>query len=151
MGSAEDYTAIDGFRTIEVPGLASDKAATPTGMREDLLLLSWLIVLLRTREDGQASSEWAYSIESQGQHGGIQELAPRSLSTDQVMPNLQSKVRDIAAAISSHTATQLSKEQTDLSRPTRLLVSTGSLARTSEGAKDEVSLRPEHTHCRALG
>ena len=148
MGSTEGYIAVDGFRTFEVPGLASDKGATPIGMREDLLLLSWLIVLLRTREDGQASFEWAYSIESGGQHGGKQELETRTLSTDQVMPNLQIKVGDVASAISSHTATQPPEPRGHLSKPSSLLLSTGTLSRTSEGAKDDVSVCPEHVYCK---
>lgn len=138
MGSTTDYhyTGGDGFRSFEVAGLATEQHPTPTGMREDLLLLSWLIVLLRTREDGQASYDWAYAAAEDGE---LHEPVNRSLSTDQVMTSLQSKVGEVAVAISRQIATQPSSPCRDLSTPASLVLSTGSLSRTSEGAKDEVS------------
>ena len=135
MGSTADYIPGDGFRTFEVPGLVSDQFSTSTSMREDLLLLSWLIVLLRTREDGQASFEWAYDGENGAQHAEAHLLASRSMSTNQVMPNLQSKVGDVASAITRQIETRPCK---DLSVQ-GLVLSTGTLSRTSEGAMDEVS------------
>ena len=42
-----------GFRYFEVDGLVSDQTLSLTGMKDELLLLSWIIVLLRTREGGQ--------------------------------------------------------------------------------------------------
>src|SRR5258707_1343892 len=50
----------DGFRSFKVVGIASDQVASPTGMKEDILLLSWLIVLLRTREGSRLSYGWSY-------------------------------------------------------------------------------------------
>ncbi|OIW34801.1 nonribosomal peptide synthase SidD [Coniochaeta ligniaria NRRL 30616] len=142
MGSTTDYhyTGGDGFRSFEVAGLATEQHATPTGMREDLLLLSWLIVLLRTREDGQASYDWAYAAAEDGE---VHEPVNRRLSTDQVMTSLQSKVGEVAAAISRQIATQPSSPCRDLSTPASLVLSTGSLSRTSEGAKDEGVLHIE--------
>jgi hypothetical protein len=135
MGSTSDYVGGDGFRSFEVPGLAPE-TSTPTGMRDDLLLLSWLIVLLRTREDGQASYEWAYDGQ---EDGGVHERKNRSLSTDQVEITLQSKVGEVAAAISRQIITATPDQAG--STPATLLLSTGSLSRTAEGAKDEVSRR----------
>ncbi|KAH8905488.1 nonribosomal siderophore peptide synthase Sid2 [Coniochaeta sp. PMI_546] len=142
MGSTADYyySGGDGSRSFEVPGLASDQEPTPTGMREHVLLLSWLIVVLRTREDGQASYDWAYADR---QDGELHALVNRRLSTDQVMTSLQSKVGDVAAEISHHIASQPSPSSRDLSTPASILLSTGSLSRTSEGAKDEGVLHLE--------
>jgi hypothetical protein len=142
MGSTGDYTAVNGFRSFELPGLASDEPPFSTGMREDLLLLSWLIVLLRTTEDGQATFEWAYNSGNEGQDEDLLKLATRTLSTDQVMPSLRSRAVDVAAAISSQVAAEPTKSPAGSSRPASLHLSMGSLTRTSEGGKDEVS--PPH-------
>lgn len=139
MGSTEDCTTVHGFGTFEVPGLASDQASTPTSMREDLLLSSWLIVLLGTREDGQATFDWAYDGDNGIQKGEVHECANRKLSTGQVMPSLQVKTRDVATAISRQIATQASSLLGGPSSPSSLVLSTGSLSRISEEAKDEVS------------
>lgn len=125
MGSTFDSAAPDAFRTFEVAGLAAEAT---TGMREDIVLLSWLIVLLRTKEDGQASFQWAYTG-----HDG-QEVKNRSLSTEQVLPNLQSQVGDVSAVISKH----ISSEHVKPSTPASLLLSTGALSRTTE-VGEEVS------------
>lgn len=137
MGSTSDdyYTNGDGFRSFEVAGLASEDGSTPTGIREDLLLLSWLTVLLRTREDGQASFDWAYA----GGANGDVDLV-RHLSTEEVMIGLQSKVGDAIAATSRQIKAQPSSPcRADVSALSSLLLSTGSLSQTSQGAKDEVS------------
>ncbi|KAB5563535.1 nonribosomal siderophore peptide synthase Sid2 [Coniochaeta sp. 2T2.1] len=140
MGSTADYVPDDNFRAFEVPGLASDQFSSSTSMREDLLLLSWLLVLLRTREDGQASFEWAYDGENIGaQIAESHELVRRSLSTAQVMPNPQSKVGDVAAAITRQIETQPCKELSAQG----LVLSTGTLSKTSEGAMDEGALHLE--------
>lgn len=132
--------AIDGFRTFEVPGVASDTPSTPSGMREELLLLSWLIVLLRSREDGQASFDWAYEWTDDVQNGEIHELATSNLAADQVMSSLQSGIGDVAAAITQQIATRPSDSSRGSSKRASIIFSTGPLCRASEGAKDEVSL-----------
>ncbi|PYI03599.1 nonribosomal siderophore peptide synthase Sid2 [Aspergillus sclerotiicarbonarius CBS 121057] len=105
-------------RSLEAAGLA---AATPSGMKEELLLVSWLIVLLRTREDGQTSFEWAY----QGENNTVN----KCLSTE-VMTDLRSTVGQTAAAIARNIA--------PLQRSaTALLLSTGALSQSSEEPKDE--------------
>lgn len=85
----EDSHNMAGVHTLEAAGLGAD--TTPSGMKEELLLVSWLIVLLRTREDGQASFEWAYK-------GDEASPVNRCLSTE-VMADLRSSVGQTAAAI----------------------------------------------------
>jgi hypothetical protein len=126
----------DGFRSFKVIDLASDQPSTPTGMKDEILLLSWLIVLLRTREDSQICYDWAYK----GQENVVEgEPVNIRLSTDEVMIGLQSKAGQIATAISRHITTAAPMPCTAMSSPVSLLLSTGSLSQTSEGAKDEVS------------
>ncbi|KAH8668471.1 nonribosomal siderophore peptide synthase Sid2 [Xylariales sp. PMI_506] len=123
----------DGFRSFKVLGLAQDSASTRTGMKEEIVLLSWFIVLLRTREDSRINFEWVYKS---GNDVNTDEYAIRSLSTEVVLANPQGSVEQIAAEISSHT----DKVIPDLpvsSGSFSLLLSTATLSQSPEVAKDE--------------
>ena len=122
----------DGLRSFEVAGLASE-TSTSTGMDEKIVLASWLLVLLRTQEDGRVSFDWTY----QGHEDGVKLEPVNSLSSDQVMPNLQSNIGRVAAAISS----QIEKVASGPRPPSSLILSTSSLSQTAEGM-DEVSIHP---------
>lgn len=115
----EDSHDMAGVHTLEATGLVADN--TPSGMKEELLLVSWLIVLLRTREDGQASFEWAYK-------GDEPSPANRCLSTE-VMADLRSSVGQTAAAIARKRTTT---PETAPSRSLALLLSTSTLSQTTE-------------------
>src|SRR3569833_320740 len=91
----------NGFKSFKMLGLAADQPSAPTGMKDEILLLSWLIVLLRTREDSQICYEWAYKSHC---GGDIDPVSVR-LSADDVMTGLPSQVGEVAAAISRHIAT----------------------------------------------
>jgi hypothetical protein len=125
----------DGFRSFKVMGLEADQISS-TGMRDEILLLSWLIVLLRTREDSEVCYNWAYKSRD-----GVVEGEPvnRRLVTDDIVPGRQSTVGQVAAKISRHTSVATSTPCTSTSGPASLLLSTGSFSQTSEGVKDEVS------------
>lgn len=124
-----------GPRSFKIVGLEFDGASTPTGMREEVLLLSWLIVLLRTQEGGEVSYEWAYgSRDNAVEHQAVSEC----LSTD-VMTDLQSTVGQSAAAISRHIKRTTTKS---ILSPAPILLSTRFLSRKSETATDEVSKSP---------
>jgi len=127
------------FDPYEVIGLASDEsgaATSPTGMREELVLLAWLIVLLRTREDGQATYSWAYSTREKAVED---EPSCMQLSSGDVLPDLQSNIGHVAAAISHHINTVAPRPSAGVEGPASLLLSTGSLSKTPKGANDEVS------------
>ncbi|ROV91725.1 hypothetical protein VPNG_09946 [Cytospora leucostoma] len=140
-GQLDVYTQItgqasgDGFTSYHVAGLAPDQSVTPTtGMRDEILLASWLIVLLRTREDGQVQHDWAY----RGRATAAKEVEPaNTLSTSEVMPSLQSSIQQTSEAILRHITKAVSSQYTAISSPASLLLSTGSLSRTSEGTRDE--------------
>jgi hypothetical protein len=106
--------------------------STSTGMKEEIALVSWLLVLLRTQEDGRVSFDWAYK----GQEDGVRLEPVNSLSSDQVMPNLRSNIGQVAAAISR----QIEKVASSPRPSSSLVLSTSVLSQTSE-AKDEVSIR----------
>lgn len=102
-------------------------------MREEILLLSWLIVLLRTREGSQISFDWTY------RNGAEQETAKGCLSMEKVMTELQDTTGKVAAAILDDIKTAAPSQHATTSRPVSLLLSTSSLSQTPEEAKDEVS------------
>jgi hypothetical protein len=119
-----------GFSSFEVAHVASDQKATPTGMKEDIVLLSWLMVLLRSREDSQIYYDWSYA----GDAKGAEQQTVNKLSMNEVMKGLQSNVGEVATAISRNIPT-------GASIPASIILSTNALSRTSEEAKDEVSNR----------
>lgn len=131
---AKDQPSGTDARTFRVDGLISDQVSTPTCMKEEIVLLSWLIVLLRTREDGRISYEWTYRVEGGSLNG---EVASK-LSTDEVLPKLQDKVKATLASIDHHVENVKGSLKTAGSSHISLLLSTGSLLENSEGAKSEV-------------
>lgn len=118
-------TIDSGFSAFDVADLASEK--TMTGMKEEVILLSWLMVLLRSREDSQISYDWSYT--------GAQITGPETVNTlsmNEVMKGLESNVAEVATAISQ-------KIPAGVSSSASMIVSTSSLLRDSETIKDEVS------------
>ncbi|KAK0613181.1 peptide synthetase [Immersiella caudata] len=129
----------------EITGLISsqpqpDAPTYPTGLREELVLLAWLVVLLRTREDGQATYSWAYNTREKTVGD---EPSCMQLSSVKVLPNLQSNVGQVAAAITHHINTVATKPSADISGPASLFVSTGPLSKAPKGANDEPVLQLE--------
>ncbi|KAL5003525.1 hypothetical protein BDV10DRAFT_155242 [Aspergillus recurvatus] len=117
----------DSSKSFEIAGLEADSTSA-TGLKEEVILLSWFIALLRTRESSQTSYEWAYG-------GGD---SSRRLAMEELKIELQSSVREAAVAISEYIATVA----TDTSGSTSLILSTDSLSQTAE-AKDEGALHLE--------
>ncbi|KAK4150824.1 Non-ribosomal peptide synthetase [Chaetomidium leptoderma] len=124
-----------GCSSVQIANLGLDPGftSTPTDLREETVLLSWLIVLLRTQEDSQISYEWAYNTRRNGVDAGP--VKAMSLSANEVMEGLHSDVEHISTAISRHIATASSRP---CSGPLSLVLSTGSLSQKAEGtSKDE--------------
>ncbi|KAE8385733.1 hypothetical protein BDV23DRAFT_187957 [Aspergillus alliaceus] len=119
------------FKTFEVTGLA-DYENTITGMKDEILLLSWLIVLLRTREGDQVHYEWAHK----SQENWVERETAHSLSMSEVIPQLQTSVSEAAEAISRHITTVKSSEGATQFSSALLLLSSGSLSRVSEQCTD---------------
>lgn len=129
---SNDNTDDNNFRCFNMADLALDGLATPTGLKDEIILLSWLIVLLRTREDGQISFEWAHNDR-------VNESGIRSLSMGEVMPGgLGSTLGQTTEAVSQHVATSSPGERS-ISEPASLLLSTGALSISPDQVKDNVS------------
>lgn len=127
----------EGFRAFNVKGLSCDQAITKTGMREEILLVSWLIVLLRIQDEGsQISYDWAYKTrEDSFEH----EPVKGRLSLGEVMKTSQDNVQQVTSEISQHITKAVSTQDVAISSPVSLLLSTSSLSQTPEEAIDEVS------------
>jgi hypothetical protein len=121
----------DDFVSFDVASLASD-TQRPTGMKEEVVLLSWLMVLLRSREDAQISYDWTYKHDADY-------VAPEpvnKLSMNEVMSGLQSNVGEVGTTIARNIATGPQAA----SNPASLVLSTSSLLREPTENKDEVSV-----------
>lgn len=129
VGITKSLEASDDSRSFEIDGLESDEA-TPTRMKEDILLLSWLVLLLRTREGRQISFEWAYNLSGES----IQ------LSMSEVVKNMEDDIEKISAAIRQQTSAALPDDKVSASSPIPLILSTSTFSQTSEEVKEEVSL-----------
>ncbi|CAG8387621.1 unnamed protein product [Penicillium salamii] len=128
-GTKTHETTGPAFTSFNIEALASDKA-TPTGMKEEVVLLSWLVVLLRSREDTQVSYDWSYT---NGQNG---QQITNKLSMNEVMKGLESNVGEVATAI-------LQTIPTGSSASTSMILSTSTLVQTSETIKDEGAIHLE--------
>jgi len=145
MGSVgvdeQGLTQADGhaFKHFTIDGLFSpSETCLPTALRADVLLTSWLLVLMRTREERQASFEWAYDgWEDEAVH---QRVATR-LSTDEVLPglDLDSSLGDAIQKSLRHHSSNVKDLCTATACPGYLLLSTGSLSKPSADEEDEVS------------
>lgn len=134
-------TLADGhpFKHFTIDGLFSpSETCLPTALRADVLLTSWLLVLMRTKEERQASFEWAYDG---WDDDDVHQRVARCLSTDEVLPglNLDSSLGDATQIALRHHASSVKDLCTPTSCPKYLLLSTGSLSKTSDDAQDEVS------------
>lgn len=148
MGSVgvdeQGLTQADGhaFKYFTIDGLLSpSETCLPTALRADVLLTSWLIVLMRTREDRQASFEWAYDGRDDE---AVHQRTTKRLSTDEVLPglDLDSSLGDAIQKALSHHAAGVKDLCTATSCPRYLLLSTGSLSQDSTDEQDQVSRVP---------
>jgi hypothetical protein len=126
----------DNFKSVKVFGLASDQPTSRTGMREEVLLASWLLVLMRTREDSQVRYDWAYIDRAHGDH---QNLTKRSLAENEVLSNRQDSIGQLAEAISRHITTGSSGDDAPKSGGVSLFLSTDCESAESEAVKKTVS------------
>lgn len=129
----------EGFRSLKIAGLETDLNSSPTGVKEEVLLLSWFIVLLRTREEDRISYEWAYQSQSNNDASSHKRLI-RCISSDQVVPDLQSKVEQVTTSIARHiNAAASNQNELGGTSPASIILSTSLLSQTSDRVNDEVS------------
>ncbi|KAG8165144.1 hypothetical protein KVR01_005419 [Diaporthe batatas] len=131
------------FKHYSIEGLFSpSETCLPTALRADILLTSWLIVLMRTKEERQASFEWAYDG---WDDDAVHQRTARCLSTDEVLPglDLDSSLADAIQRTSRSHASGVKDLCTETSCPNHLLLSTGSLSTTSNDEQDEGAIHLE--------
>lgn len=125
----------DGFRCFQVAELAPE-ATTPSGMKEEVVILAWLIVLMRTHEGTLPRFEWAYK--SRVEDAGVKSVN-NELPTETLVSGLDSSVEQVATAISQHIKTVTPAELGAASSSVSLILSSGSLTYDAE-ANEEVSI-----------
>jgi hypothetical protein len=124
-------------QTFDITGLAPANCGTLTGMRDEIILLSWLIVLMRTQDSGSVRCEWQY--QGSGQVFGSGD-AVRPLSPNEIMIGLQSHTGQVAAMLAGTIPSITQEQESALAVRPSLRISNASLSQSSDDATDEVSL-----------
>lgn len=124
----------DGFRAFKIDGLASDQTNSPSGLKEETLLLSWLMVLLRTQEAGHIRYDWAYKSRiSKHNH----ETMTRTLTMD-VVTRLGDSIRQVSADIHEKFALGASKQSAAIPNHVSLILKRYSKSSASDKGNIEV-------------
>lgn len=119
-GQSESDSTLDAFRSIDL-----QKQMSP-----ELVLLSWLVVLSRSRQGTDVRFEWgAYS---QSGH----ELITRTMVLTDVIPDLQGPVSSATTLI----AKRIVREGLKPESLTSIILSTDDFSKQSGEAKDQVSI-----------
>ncbi|KAG9708223.1 nonribosomal peptide synthase SidD, partial [Aureobasidium melanogenum] len=123
--------------------LAFQSSTAPSGMREDILLASWLIVLLRAREGERVTFDWTYQSSSYAS-----EQPCRQISMENVMKGLQDSVDNVVRTIASKIPAPRSYVRS--TEPASLLLSTGLLKQQQQQQPNEESMGTLHLSVRFL-
>lgn len=130
--SLQGGAAKQSFRSFEIAELSSQDGFYFTGMKEEIVLLAWVIVLLRTREGVLPLYDWAYKgEEGNGQHN--------RLPTEDIIPNLQITIEEALAATLKYVRV-VAGETKCTEGVSSLLVSSNRLSGFSDQVNDEVGL-----------
>ncbi|KAG9567061.1 nonribosomal peptide synthase SidD, partial [Aureobasidium melanogenum] len=121
--------------------LAFQSSTAPSGMKEDIVLASWLIVLLRSREGERVTFDWTYQSSSYAS-----EQPCRHISMEDVMKGLQDSVDSVTRTIASKISEARSCVKS--TEPVSLLLSTGLLQQQQQ--PDEQTMRTLHLSVRFL-
>lgn len=100
------------------PLMASLPSHQELGNANELLLASWLLVLLRTSQDTQVVFEWSY--------GSSQSSSTTTFCEEQHLPSRQCSVRQLIGTISTHIQTSQAPAGDSI------VLSTGSLLQDCE-------------------
>ncbi|KAJ6114384.1 hypothetical protein N7486_000162 [Penicillium sp. IBT 16267x] len=122
----------DGFRCFQVADLAPE-VSTSSGMKEEVVLLAWLVVLMRTREGTLPRFEWAYKICADD--AGVKSVN-NELPTETLVPGLDNSVEQIITAISQHIKAVTPAELGAAPNSVSLILSSGSLTHDAEANEE---------------
>ncbi|RFU81402.1 nonribosomal peptide synthase [Trichoderma arundinaceum] len=123
------------LKIIKLNGLAAHQHSTLTGMKDEILLLSWFLVLLRVKDDRQVEYDWVYQTRGPGAE---REISGGCLSTDNVMVSLESNAGQAATAILQHVTNTTLGSYEASAGPISLLMSTTRRFKKSQDNKHEV-------------
>ncbi|KAG9937430.1 nonribosomal peptide synthase SidD, partial [Aureobasidium melanogenum] len=138
---ALNNTSRDCVSSYNMDKLAFQSSTAPSGMREDILLASWLIVLLKTREGERVTFGWSYQSSSDAS-----EQPCRHISMENVMKGLQDSVDSVIRTIASQISAAKSCGKS--TEPVLLLLSTGLLQQQQQ--PDEQPMGTLHLSVRFL-
>lgn len=119
---------------VHAAELEDDERMFPTGFKEHIVLVAWLIVLLPSREGNSTDFEWTYAHAHGLSHG----TKVRHLQADKVLKGLQSNIHEAATIVLNGLALDELSGAQDSTNHTKLILSTGSLSQTSEETDNEV-------------
>jgi len=107
------------------------------GLDLEVLLLSWLVVLLRVQDEGQASFEWSLKAADD-------ELMSSSVScsSNDLVHSLDVNITDAKARFAEHLATAWKTHEAANTECLSLLVSTRSLSQAPKKFGEDVSHHP---------
>lgn len=149
MGSIDDAghdaAYSDNSATFSIFDTELSESHTPSIVSsQEILLLSWLLVLLRTQEDGRASFEWSHHYTRNEFEDQITNIR---LSTDEVLPDskLHTSIAEATRAVSRHIKADDPELHAAISNDTRLFVSTGYLSHNNDKNDHEVSTQSRAT------
>lgn len=111
------------FRSFQIIDLAVNQEDTLTGLRDELVLLSWSLTLSRTRENNDVSFHWTYHRFENSYH---HDHNIKIFTMDGLMTSVEETIGTIAAKISSRLKDDQKCLPMHKSTPVSLLLSTNS-------------------------
>ncbi|QDS69526.1 Nonribosomal peptide synthetase 4 [Venturia effusa] len=139
----------DAFRDFEIDGLKSRQS----NIREEIVLLAWLLALIRTREDGHADFSWGYKNQEDVFE---MSLASNDLIMSDVVSEQKDSIGELAQTFSHHIMRVAQSSGEAYSNPVSLLLCSGLCSNAvGEGRYEgliylEVQLRSEYLRIRPV-
>ncbi|KAK5051561.1 hypothetical protein LTR84_003213 [Exophiala bonariae] len=113
----------EGFRSFQIIDLTDDQEATVTTLSDEIVLLSWFLTLLRTRDNPSLSFDWVHYIP---RNGYIQDQGAECFRLGDLVTNMNATVGTIKRKISSLLQACGNTAQTIKSADSSLILSTSS-------------------------
>jgi hypothetical protein len=120
---------------IKVAGLRLDELCSTSDTKEKVILLSWLIVLLRSQEGDGVFFEWAYGSSADEDRT----VERHHFAANEFVSDLEASTEQCSAAIAAYLGHLESQHTTSGALSSSLLLSTGSLQKRSDKIQEEVS------------
>lgn len=126
------------FATVRMDGLSTDELCLASGAREEIILLSWLLVLLRIQDSDGVSFEWAYGNKADDDRT----VERHHFAANEFIGDLEASTEQCSIAIAAHLGHLESKHMRSGAHSSSLLLSTGSLLKQSDKIQEEARESP---------